>query len=474
MNVEQQLAQLQGQIEMLKSLNPALFKHGDLAGGTPNANPPLNEDLDGFFQDCTLDLSIVNATLSPRQSLFNSLPVRSAVVTERSVGFITAIDDGVTGSLPATPCDPGQVINDAIAACKISYPFNRYDVNSKTMEVDEIIERACREGVFDDFLFLGNINPLELTRTNAEDQNIMRQGVVRRQMSMIGRRHQAWSLPQLWIGDPANSNVGGGYKESIGLLNLITDDYDTNVTLAPYLTGSGGVADCAALNSDIKDFDACIGGVNGITNQGIWAYLQTLVETLTHKADLLGLMPVEWKFVMRASHWNELLKVLPCEMAGDGCQGVAVGDNTTITLNDSFNLEERRRMQNAGQIVIGGVAYDVIIDNTIPYTNDPDANSEQASIFFIPFRVQGEDVIWLEHKDYSVISQRLSPISDTQVQGFSDGGRFHWIVIWERRCFEIDAKSEWRLVFKAPHLAGRIDNVSACRIQPHAQYFPAS
>ena len=99
--------------------------------------------------------------------------------------------------------------------------------------------------------------------------------------------------------------------------------------------------------------------------------------------------------------------------------------------------------------------------------------SYTGDIFFIPFRAGGREVLYWEHIDYSAIDQELAPIpgSQTDVLGWTDGGRYHHVISAERWCFEVQTKMEVRLVFLAPFLAGRIQNVCVRTLQPREVFY---
>lgn len=440
-----------------------MTRHGDVAALSAQNQGPLNEL--GFFQDCQLEACIVNTTIQPAHSFFNFLPVKPSVQAERKIGFITGISGDDTGTLPNDPCDPPQTINDDIAACKMRYPYGRHSGRTKTMEIDELIERACREGNFDDFFFLGDHRGVSVdpTQNDINSRDLLTTAAVRYQMSLLGRSKQRWSISKLWTGDPANSTANGGYREHIGLLNLITDDWDTNLVLAPYLESLS--SDCSSLNSDVKLFDACLGATNA-DGYGIYQMLQELEDTLYHRAFRMGLLPAEWVLVMPSTHWSELIKVIPCEMVADGCSGGVTNANDGGS--GMFNMAMREQMRSSMKITLNGRSYPVLIDDGIPnvFTAGPPVEYE-SSIFFIPVRAGGEDVLYIDHKDYRRINQELSPIpgSATDLRGWTDRGRHHFLVNRVNWCFEVWSKMEWRLIFKAPHLAGRIDGVKACPIQ---------
>ena len=461
-------------------------RHSTLANDTHQLDTfPISHR--GFFTDCRLDLPILNSTIQPIHTFFNSLQVRQSVLDRRKVGILTSFSGDPTGTAPVNPCDEPFTINDDVAACKVGFDFGRYATRTKTMEIDQLIDRACREGLFDNFFFVGDVQGVSATPSQRllQNRDLLTSAAVRFQMSLIGRAKQRWSLQRLWTGDPANNTAGGGYRENMGLLNLITDNWQDSAVLAPYIESTGGTqAECINLNSDVKDFNACIGAVDPVNGRGIFNYLQELEDTLYNRAWRMGVLPVEWVIVMPSPHWNELVKAIPCEMVGDGCSGATFGANLagTVNVNDGgsgmFNMAMREQLKREMAITLNGRGpYRVVLDDAIPYAFDAPTNSYTSSIFFIPLSVSGQLVTYLEHKDYSVIpNDRLAPIpgSQTDLRGWSDAGRFHWIVQRNAWCFELWCKTEWRLIFHAPQLAGRIDRVMACPLQAKDLPFPAT
>jgi hypothetical protein len=467
-----QMAELQKQFlsrETGGNTGGLLQKH-TLAADANGMAKPLNEL--GFFTDAMLERPVINATLSPINSLVNVVPVVPANTAKTRFSFITAFGGDETGTQPDYPCDDPETINDDVAACKIEFEFARKALRSKTGEIDELIQVASR-GLYDDFYFLGNVRGASATplqQLTVNDRDLIIAGAVRKQLSFMGRTWQKWLMKKMWEGDPANNSAHDGYKEFYGLNSLVIGDYAGS---SLPLTGSTSVANCAALNSDVKVFTDYGSGVVG-GDGSIFRVMQELEHTLFSRAQQMGLV-VDWRWVMPSVHWNEIVKVLPCEMAGDGCSGAVINANDGG--NGLFNVAMREQMNRSMSVTLNGRTYPVILDDAITYTYDGANTAYTADIFFLPFVVNGEPVLYLEHKDYSLVTQTLRPVSAANtnlMEGFSDGGRYLFKVQENSFCFEMQGKTEPRLIFRAPHLAGRIQNVEVRPMQQKPVFFAAA
>lgn len=447
-----------------------LLQKATLAASANAMAKPLNEL--GFFVDAELERPVINATLSPIYSLVNILPVLPANTAKTKFAFITAFGGDETGTQPDYPCDDPETINDDISACKIQFEFARKALRTKTGEIDELITVASR-GVYDDFYFIGDLRGVSATpaqQLTANDRDLIVAGAVRKQFSFMGRTWQKWLMKKVWEGDPANNTTNGGYKEFYGLNSLVIGDYAGS---SLPLTGTTDASNCAALNSDVKDFtdygDGIVGG-----SGSIFQVMQELEHTLFMRAQQMGLQ-VETAIVMPAVHWNEITKVLPCEMAGDGCSGATVNANDGG--NGLFNVAMREEMRRSMRVTLNGRSYPVILDDAITYTYAAANTSYTADIFFLPLTANGEPVLYLEHKNYALVSQTLRPVSRANMnlmEGFSDGGRYLFKVQENSFCFEVQGKTEPRLIFRAPHLAGRIQNVEVRPLQAKPVFFASA
>jgi hypothetical protein len=415
----------------------------------------------GLFADCSLEASVLNTTLNPIYSLANIIPVRPFNVEKIRYAFLTSIGDP-DDTYPDEPCDPAPVVGDIDGAFAEFYP-GRISYRTKTMELDALISKAHR-GIAEDLYLVGSVRGVSAfpTQEQLADRDFISRAAVRRQMQLVGRAFQRDLLNQLWVGDPTNvavNTAGGGRKEFWGLNSLIDDNYDVALE-KPFVTGTN----TASLNSDVKTFNNVIGGEESLYN-----YMQVLEDTLFQRASMNGLLPVEWVWVMHPTIWSELVKHLPCEMLTDSCGYSNV--SFTISADNGMGIQAiRQQMQNSMQISVNGRTNPVILDHSLPITTDNAGSpTYTSSIFLIPLRVAGEEVLFWTHRDYSLFDQVLSPIpgsADVGLRGWTDGGKYHFIVERSRRCFEVEGKTEIGLVFRAPWLAGRIDGVQANRLQP--------
>jgi hypothetical protein len=337
------------------------------------------------------------------------------------------------------------------------------------MELDALIQKAHR-GVHEDLYVVGDLRGVSVTPTREQLQSreFIQASAIRRQMHLIGRRFDRTLSQRLWDGnptDPAQNGAGGGWAAFWGLTYQVADDYGDPLA-KPYVSGTN----CAQLNSDVKDFaSACIGG-----STSIYEYMREMEDTLYNRATLMGLDPVQWVWVMQPTVWSELIKILPCEMLAEGC---ASGN---VNLNDGgsgmFNLAMREQLRRSQTLDTNGRSHRVILDHAIPYTSGTANNRPyyESSIFLLPLVVAGERVLEWRYMDYTQFESVLAPVGGQErMDGWTDGGRVHWIIDRVRRCFQLDAKIEPGLVLRAPHLAGRIDNVRACPLQAKPMPFAA-
>lgn len=420
----------------------------------------------GFFVDCALEAPIINTTLNPLYTLANMIPVVPTSDRKVTYGYMTSISANV-GDYPDYVCDTSPTVGDP-AFCKAEYELGRISYQTKTLELDALLEKANR-GVREDFYLVGNIRGVSAnpTMTQLRDRDFVQRSAVRRQLMILGRAFQNDVINQFWNGDPTNATMNtthGGRKEFWGLNSLVANDYGSKT----FVSGTN----CASLNSYIDTFSGTVG--DGTAN--LYAKLQSMENVLYQRAAMQGLLPVDWVIVMHPITWSEVLKYLPCEMMGDSCvrpgydPTVESGNVISISANDGMSqVFLRNQMANTMMLPINGRTYQVVLDSGITidetaYAAGPPVVplSYTAPIFMIPLRVAGESVLFWRYKDYSLLESQLSPIpgSQTDMRGWSDSGRYHFIIEHSRRCFLVDGKTELGLVFNAPQLAGRIDDVT--------------
>ena len=454
--------------------NNPYVQNKDIPGLAAQNEAQLFYTTGGIFADCELQPPIMNVTIQPVNTLANMIPVMFDNSQVMKFGYITEISEGDT-DFPETPCDDEPTPGD-VAACYATCEHGRYSAGTKTLELDAIIRKAHR-GVRDDLYLLGSVRGVSAIASAAQinDQDFVKRAVVRRQISLVGRKLQRSLAKAFWVGDPtdpAQNSGGGGRKAFMGLDLQIANDYGAG---HPGVTGTN----CVALNSDIKNFPHCVNGADS-SGRNIYDYLKALEFTLWNRANGMGLLPVVTAIVMRSEMWYALLQVLPCQIMGTGCGGVnpVTGQGVTVVSNDGSTAIMRDNMAQSMSLSLNGRNYSVVIDDFIPTVAiaTPGGFEYTSTIYFVPLTVAGESVLRWVLVDYNEISPALAGLPGDfaqQVGGHSDGGRFHWALTWLKRCFNVSVKIEPCLHLLAPQLAGRIDNVRACLLQDSSVSDPA-
>lgn len=407
----------------------------------------------GFFANLGIDNAVINTSMQPR-GLDGLIPAIGTQIIQPIYPFITGFeDDG--GSEPAGVCDdaPGGVIE----VCHQTAQAGRYSRGSKEMEVNELMLLA-NNNLTTDLRVIGQVlgpgHPLLPTNVAGGEGWI--RSAVAVQMVIIGVLLQRLLTRQLWQGNPANNNVGGGYKEFPGLDILISTGKVDAIS---------GVA-CGALDSDIKEFN--YNSIDG-TNPDIVTWLSSMMYYLEHVADRTGLGPVDYAIAMRPQLFFELTAVWPCRYMTNRCADSA-GANVVV-LNDSTYINMRDALRNGMYLVINGKNYPVVLDDGI-YEHDSQNSANlnpgefASDIYVIPLRARGMPVLYWEYYDYSKIATTdLAVLQGKQQFWQTDGGRWLWTLQQRTYCFKWQGKCEPRVVLRTPQLAGRIQNVMYTPLQ---------
>lgn len=439
------------------------------AVGSENSAQLLYVD-GGLFANCMLERPVMNITITPQRALGNRIPVIRRNTQKSMYAFLTDVADP-SGSLPDYPCDDTQQVGNLTAAF-IEVEKGRASLATQTIEIDRIIQRA-HQGIVGDLYLVGDVRGVSagITDDMTGNLSLMTQAAVRRQFQLVARGLQREILKQFWTGDPTNNALNtthGGAKQFWGMEFLVANDYGTKTNV----TGTNKTK----LNSDIKDFEStCIGAANATTGLGLYGYMSELEDTLTQRASLYGYSNVEWVWVMHPTHWSALVKYLPYEMLGDGSTVLPGGGNVmnngvSVVVNDMGIATIRQQLQQSMRLSINGRMYPVILDDSMPITVSGTAPVEHlGDVYFIPLTVEGQPVLFWDSADYRAVANALEPMPNGGMLGWHDGGVKFSVVEQIKFCFRVTSKIESAIVFLAPHLAGKIENVNACTLQtkPH-------
>jgi hypothetical protein len=416
----------------------------------------------GLFANCDTEAPVMNTLIQPQFTMANLIPVTPTNNDKVKYSFLTDVTEA-DDTYPDAPCDASPVVGDINGAAWVEFYPGRISYRTKTGELDYLIRRA-HSGIREDLYFIGSIRGVSAipTANQLRDPDLVKRGAVRRSMMFLMRAMQRDLSNLFWSGDPTNvstNTTNGGRKEFWGLNALIADDYGTKT----FVTGTNKTK----LNSFLLDFeDNTIGG-----GTSILSYMQEAEDQIFQRASYMGLLPYKMVIAMHPIVWSEVVKYLPCEMLTDTCVSPTApiqsdaGVMVTVNGDNGLGMQAlRQQLAQGRQLTLNGRVYDVVLDHYIPISKDATDPEYTSSIYFIPLTVAGETVLEWTHRDYRSFETELTLIPgavDAGLRGWTDGGRYHLIVERAMRCFEVDTKIEPGLVFRAPHLAARIDNVIA-------------
>lgn len=416
----------------------------------------------GLLTDPNLERPIMNTLIQPMESVSNTIPFRLSNIDKVKFGFLTSIEEAATETNDLSVCDDSPSVGE-VDFNFAEFARGRVSYQSKTGEIDALIRRASK-GVVDNLYFVGDIRGARVMPNSSmmNDPNLVQLAAVRFQMMLIGRALNRILGQWLWIGDPTDvtqNSTGGNWKSFWGLQYLVENDYAAKT----FITGTG---DKTQLNSIVIDFgntNVC-DSYNGVN---MYRLLSSTESAIYNRAQMAGLsMGLDVRIVMHPHIWEELYKCIACQMVDDKCSPSS--DSTLNVINNStadiFTLSMREQIARTRQLTLNGRTYTVQLDAYMPITQATVNGQVQTTgdIYFIPYLAGGEQVLYWEFADYTEVGAALAPIPNSMdMYGWTDGGIYHAAINYVKRCFTIDVKTEPSLVFRAPHLAAKIENVMA-------------
>jgi hypothetical protein len=393
-----------------------------------------------------VERDVITAHIRPMGigSVLPKIPSVFAVPRFASITGFTA----TTGTEAAYPCSDNP--QAYIKGCNLTAQFGRNARDTQTIEADQVMLRRNR-GDFTDLILRGAFLGDTGFTPGGLDESQFLSVVTKSEMVNAAVQLERLLSTLIWTGNPANNNVGGGYKEMPGLDRQIATgqvDADTNTT-------------CPALDSDVKDFayDEVCG-----TGRDIVEYLGMLEFYLKHNAQRMGLAPVSWVIVMRPELWFVLSECWPCAYNTNRCAGFMSDTNANVNVSGVDMVSVRDQMRNVGYIDINGSRYPVVTDDGIfEHTNINNASvaagQYASTIYMIPLTIQGGfPVTYLEHVDYRAWRDDVTLLRGTE-EFWTDDGKYSWAVEHVKWCYKLSIKTEQRVILRTPQLAGRIDSV---------------
>lgn len=431
----------------------AEYRTKALPGGTPQG--PYLTGPGGMFGTPGLRRDVISTRVQAR-GLASSLPARGTNEMQPLFPYITGFL-APTGNNPSGVCDDPKTAGP-IKTCWQTASFGRYSFQTREFEINHAGQRSNR-GEFQD---LQLVNPIisdggGITSPDSAGGRFSLVNEMAMRMVEVGVAFQDVLVRQLYTGNPANNEAGGGYKEFPGLDILI------GTTKVDATTGTP----CASLRSDIKGFNYANISTSG--GQSIVNVLTYMMRMLRHNAERMNMGGVRWALTMRQALFWELTAVWPCAYMTYRC---LAQDNTQtqLVVNSNDQIAMRDAMRNGNYLVIDGVQYPVIIDDGIVEENRADnANipitGYASDIYIVPLTVRDGTMAatYWEYYDYSANNSAMDVAGVggwAETFFWTDGGRY----LWHRKpplnwCVQMLAKIEPRLILATPHLAGRVTDV---------------
>lgn len=450
-------------------------KHDIFGAGTHDVPPRVVDR--AFMQDCQLEDPVINSVLVPHQSFFSSIPVMQPPDNYGDTKFSFVTQHTVADpadNYPDEPCDEPGKPDGTVELCKFLFPYGHTPLSTRTAQIHELITQAC-SGRYDDFFFVGELGysntrgtsdtpPFKLT---VNDRDFIIEAAMRRELAEMGLSMELRWGTEVWTGDPANNTVGGGGKFFWGMENFIRTDWDVTGDFAGFLESSTGAqADCSTLNSVVANYNNTMGDGTLST----YRTFQSVEQSLFSRSMYYRLDPVQWAIVMHPTVWDTLIQIWPCEYMADSCPPTS---GAQLVTNDELQQQLRNTMRQTQRMTINGREYPVILDDYMTVTEAAGAGGTfdyTSSAFFIPYTVRnGQSVLHMQHYDFTLssdpFSRRMGDLPLLEGLNLSavwtDGGRYLLTLLQRAYCLEIETLAKLRMVFLAPHLAGRIDNITA-------------
>lgn len=384
-------------------------------------------------------------------SFSRALEARGNIFLRERVELLTGVT-AETGTNPENFCGtaarPG-----VLKVCMQDYEFGKMLASTDTVELPEQgayfsradIDRTI-EPINDPSLFVPDV-VTRATNPNSQSWN---------QMYKLGV-----SLERQWEkviiqGNKSAAATGAGslpywIKQFEGLDRLIKTGYVDFVS---------GVA-CPAVDSRVINFNANLTGSS--------ATFGTLVDTIldVHNGMAVQLVDMGYSFedlagafVVHPRMWRPLTRMWPCNYNTVGC---IVVNNDGERIN--IDAGEQRRMQDemyAGRyLMVDGMRIPVLFSWAVPITN-VGADLYTGSMYFVPFRLGGQIVTWIEYFDMGNAQQvEFESLGGTApLSRPINGGLYRIGQKAEPFCIEYKLASKARLRFDAPFAAYRIDNIT--------------
>lgn len=436
-----------------KGSDPFLQK---TATGAPSG--PYLHGPGGLFGYRGLSQDVISTHTQITGSLGEQIPIVPSNETTPLFPFITGFIRSDTQEKNAICDDPEEA--GQMKTCIQTAPFGRKEFKTRELEVNRI-GKVLNRGEFTDLNLVNSplVNPMSGLMQNFFQLD--RQNSVLAGQEMVARiievavAFQRWYCPQVYVGNPANSSAGGGYKEFMGLDLLIgTNKVDVE-------TGAA----CPSLYSDVKSFG--YKQVSSTADPDIFRTLSTMMYILNTRAIQNNLAPVQFALVMRSQMFWEVTRYWPLQY-NTSDTGLANAAFDTLYVE---NVRMRDAMRDGQYLTINSKNYPVILDDCISEENHADnaaiaIGGFASDIYIVPLTARGGTFRTLYWNYYNYSNDVLPQLSALPTWFWSDAGAFLWTMGAPHNwCIDVSAKTEPRIILRTPQLAGRLTDVQIVPLQ---------
>jgi len=407
-----------------------------------------------------VERDIISAHVTPR-GILSALPRIPTLSEDPTYGIVTGYTD-VDGDYltGANVCDDAP--SAYMKSCRLMARFGLQRFDSKTIDALEVIRKVNR-GDFTDLVLRGRVLGMPDYSPSGLDESKILNIYAMSEMVNTAIQQERQLSQAVWQGAVnVQSAVSCGFPGLDAQIATGQVDADTNQA-------------CPAADSDVKDFnynDVCGTGLD------IVEYISMVHTYLTWNAESMRLDPMELVIAMRPQLFRELTACWPCSYLTNRCSDSA-GTQVAV-INDKVNVDMTREMRSGNFLWVNGEKVPVIQDTGIyEATNITDGNLEAgqyaSSIYFVPLTITGGfPVTTLEYLDYTQAAQETAFLRDMQEFWWTDNGFYSWALEFAKWCFKFSLRDEPRVVLRAPHLAGKIDNVMYQPLQHTRDPYPDS
>jgi hypothetical protein len=384
---------------------------------------------------------VVTAYIRP-MGISNILTAVPDVDEDKHFGVLTGYTADA-GTEPTNACDDAP--SSFVKGCILTARFGMLRRDTHEIEINKVIGRVNR-GDFTDLRLRGQV----LGLTNLNPKNINQSDILniltKSEMVSAAVSAERELNRQIWQGAFGTGTQFPGLDSQIA-----TGQVDALTNTA-----------CPAVDSDVKDFayDNVEGGGRSIVR-----YIAMLEWYIYFNASRMGLLPVQWVWVMRPELWQVLTEVWPCQYNTNRCASAVLG-TSSVNVDGREMIALRDSMRQSMTLEVNGRTYPVVVDDGIyeaNNANDANLNPGQyaSTIYFLPLTITGGVVAtWREYLDYrnSFMTSNMA-LLDNRQDFWTDDGIFLWAIENQKFCYKLSLKTEQRVILRTPQLAGKIQNI---------------